>query len=111
MLRSVERLLNANGFSTKGHSSAEAFLANADLTRLGCLVLDIQLGGISGVELWQHLKQSGVDLPVIFITALEDETLEQAAIDAGCVAYLRKPFPAKSLITAVNTALDILPSS
>lgn len=109
MLRSVERLLNANDFSTEGHPSAEAFLAKADLTRLGCLVLDIQLGGMSGVELWQHLKASGVDLPVIFITALEDESLERAAVEAGCFAYLRKPFPAKPLIAAVNMALVLSP--
>ena len=109
MLRSVQRLLNANGFSTEGYPSAETFLAQAPLQNLGCTIFDIQLGGMSGVELWQHLKESGSDLPVIFITALEDETLERAALEAGCVAYLRKPFPAKSLIAAVNTALVILP--
>ncbi len=109
MLRSVERLLNANGFPTEGFLSAETFLTHAQLQSLGCMVFDIQLGGMSGVELWHHLRQSGVDVPVIFITALEDETLERTAAEAGCVAYLRKPFPAKSLIAAVNAALVLLP--
>ena len=111
MLRSVERLLNANSFPTEGYPSAETFLAHADSKSLGCMVFDIQLGGMSGVELWQQLRESGIVLPVIFITALEDDTLERAAVEAGCVAYLRKPFPAKTLIAAVNTALALLPRS
>jgi FixJ family two-component response regulator len=109
MLRSVERLLNANGFPTACHPSAETFLAHADLKSLGCMVFDIQLGGMSGVELWQHLRRRGIDLPVIFITALEDDTLERAVVEAGCIAYLRKPFPAISLMAAVNSALVPFP--
>ena len=104
MLRSVERLLNANGFVTEGYSSAEAFLNEAQTGRFRCIVLDIHLAGMSGVELWQHLKQAGICLPVIFITAVDDETLEREAIKAGCTAYLQKPFPAESLIAAINNA-------
>ncbi|NRP75355.1 Transcriptional regulatory protein FixJ [Ensifer psoraleae] len=110
MRRSVERLLNANGFATEGHSSAEAFLSRADASRIGCVVLDIHLGGMSGVELWQRLKASGVNLSVIFITAVEDEALELEAVKAGCVAYLHKPFPAELLVSAVNRALTVSPS-
>ena len=109
MLRSLERLLNANGFQTEGYLSAETFLAHADLGSLGSMIFDIQLGGMSGVELWQHLRESGIGLPVIFITALEDDRLERSAVEAGCVAYLRKPFPAKSLIAAVERALVPFP--
>ncbi|KSV68199.1 hypothetical protein N183_31610 [Sinorhizobium sp. Sb3] len=105
MRRSVERLLNANGFATEGHSSAEAFLSRANASRIGCVVLDIHLGGMSGVELWHRLKASGVNLSVIFITAVEDEALELEAVKSGCVAYLHKPFPAELLISAVNRAL------
>ncbi len=109
MLRSVERLLNANGFLTEGYSSAEAFLSQAHTSLVRCIVLDIHLGGMSGIELWHRLGHVGINLPVIFITAVDDETLERDALNAGCVAYLHKPFPAESLVAAINSAL--LPSS
>lgn len=107
MLRSVQRLLKLHGFPTEGYPSAESFLSLAQLQNIRCIVLDIHLGGMSGVELWQHLKQVGTSPPVIFMTAVEDDALEKAALSAGCVAYLRKPFPAESLIFAVNTALGL----
>ena len=105
MRRSVERLLNANGFVTEGYASAEAFLGKAHVGTIRCIVLDIHLGDMSGIELWQHLKQSDLSFPVIFITAMDDETLERETVKAGCIAYLQKPFPAESLIAAVNRAL------
>jgi FixJ family two-component response regulator len=101
MRRSVERLLKVNGFVAEGHSSAEAFLS-----QIGCVVLDIHLGGMSGIALWHRLKDTGTDLSIIFITAVEDEALEREALKAGCVAYLHKPFPADLLIGAVNRALE-----
>ncbi len=106
MLRSVERLLNANGFLTEGYSSAEAFLDHAQTSGTRCIVLDIHLGGMSGIELWHRLKHSGINLPVIFITAVDGEALEREALNAGCIAYLHKPFPAESLVAAVNSALQ-----
>jgi FixJ family two-component response regulator len=105
MLRSVERLLNAHGFATEGYSSAEAFLHRDTATRIGCIVLDIHLGGMSGIELRSRLKDAGSSLPVIFITAVDDKALELEGAQAGCVAYLHKPFPASSLIGAVSKAL------
>ncbi|MEK1890993.1 MAG: response regulator [Phyllobacterium sp.] len=104
MLRSVERLLNAHGFATEGFSSAEAYLHCA-VGKIDCLVLDVDLGGMSGIELQRRLRDSGSKLPVVFITALEDDALEAKAARAGCTAYLRKPFPAASLINAINKAL------
>ncbi|WP_018324401.1 response regulator transcription factor [Rhizobium giardinii] len=106
LLRSVERLLNANGFLTEGYSSAEAFLSQAQTSLVRCIVLDIHLGGMSGIELWHRLKHIGIPLPVIFITAVDDETLEREALNAGCIGYLHKPFPAESLVAAVNRALQ-----
>ncbi|MFQ6162845.1 response regulator transcription factor [Sinorhizobium meliloti] len=105
MRRSVERLLKVSGFATEGHSSAEAFLSRANVSQIGCVVLDIHLGGMSGIELWHRLKASGINLSVIFITGVDDEALELEAVEAGCVAYLHKPFPADLLIGAVNRAL------
>jgi FixJ family two-component response regulator len=104
MRRSVRRLLNAHGFVTEEYSSAEDFLRYSAATEINCLVLDIDLGGISGIELQRRLRASGSKLPVIFITALEDGALEAEATQAGCIAYLRKPFPANLLIDAINSA-------
>jgi FixJ family two-component response regulator len=110
MRRSVERLLNAHGFPTEGYSSAEAFLHRDTSSRFGCIVLDIHLGGMSGIELRHLLKGSGSKLPVIFITAVDDKALELEGAQAGCVAYLQKPFPKALLLDAVNKALGAAPT-
>lgn len=105
LLRSLTRLLDASGFATMGFSSAEAFLAGSVVNRATCLVLDINLDGMSGIDLRRRLTRSGNTLPVIFITALNDEAIEQEARSIGCVAYLRKPFGGKELIGAVSLAV------
>jgi FixJ family two-component response regulator len=105
MRRSVQRLLNAHGFLTEEYSSAEAFLSRDAASKIECLVLDVDLGGTSGIELQRRLRDSGSKLTVIFITAVEDDALELEATQAGCVAYLHKPFPGASLINAINNAL------
>lgn len=103
--KSVERLLSASGFVTETYSSAEDFLRGAQTSKISCLVLDVNLGRMSGIGLWHHLKDHGVNLPVIFITAVENDTLKREAINAGCVGYLQKPFAGEALVTAINTAL------
>lgn len=105
MRRSIERLLNAHGHQTHGYASAETFLESDFAATIGCLVLDIHLAVMSGIQLRRWLRDSGSRLPVIFITAVDDETLEVEAREAGCVAYLRKPFAAKFLLSAVDGAL------
>jgi FixJ family two-component response regulator len=105
MRRSVRRLLNAYGFLTEEYSSAEAFLSSDAASRVECLVLDVDLGGMCGIELQRRLRDGGSKLPVIFITALDDGALEAEAAQAGCIAYLHKPFPANLLIDAINNAL------
>jgi FixJ family two-component response regulator len=105
MRRSIERLLNAHGYQTEGYASAEAFLGRGSANAIGCLVLDIHLGEMSGIQLRRQLRDSGFSLPVIFVTAVDDEALEAEARDAGCAAYLHKPFAAKFLLSAVEEAL------
>ena len=104
MLRSLERLLNASGFDTEVFSSAEAFLARNSAREAACLVLDIHLGGMSGIELRRRLAASGSAVPVVFMTAFDDESTHDKAMEAGCVACLHKPFPARMLIGAIETA-------
>jgi FixJ family two-component response regulator len=105
ILKAIGRLLKAHGFRLESFASAEAFLARDSAHELACLVLDIHLGGISGIELQRRLKASGCRLPIIFITAIEDDATRRDAMAAGCVAYLRKPFAARLLIDAIDSAM------
>jgi FixJ family two-component response regulator len=102
MRKSLERLLAAYGYRTEGYASAESFLARGHPAIIHCMVLDIELGGMNGIELRQHLTIAKPGLDVIFITALDDEILEMKADQVGCVAYLRKPFAASSLLSAIE---------
>jgi FixJ family two-component response regulator len=103
--KSLKRLLNAYGFTTEGYASAEAFLDAGAERRTACLVLDIHLEGMSGIELRQQLTASGSTLPVIFITAVDEDELEEEAVQTGCVAFLRKPVSAELLKSFVSKAL------
>ena len=104
MLRAAGDLLDANGFATVAFSSAEEFLARGGDRGADCVLLDIDLGGMSGIELGQQLKVFGSALPIIFMTALDDDAIEQQVVTAGCVAFLRKPFSQGALIDAVRKA-------
>ena len=104
MLKAIGRLLAAHGFRPEAFASAEAFLNRNWAREPACLVLDIHLGGMSGIDLQRRLKASGSRVPIIFITAIEDEAARGEAINAGCVAYLRKPFMARLLIGAIDDA-------
>jgi FixJ family two-component response regulator len=105
MRQGLNRLLSAHGFHVQMFSSAESFLEDIARCEADCLLLDIHLGGISGIDLQRRLTSSGTDLPVIFMTAIDSETTRQEAFDAGCIAYLKKPFLGKLLIDAINRIL------
>ena len=104
MLRGIERLLHAHGVETRGYGSAEAFFASDSLSMLTCVILDIHLAGESGIELRRQIRAAGFDFPAIFITASDDTSLEAEAREAGCIAYLQKPFPCEFLIAAIDQA-------
>ena len=103
--RGLERLLKANGLDVRTFGSAEEFEAKADLTEAGCLILDIHLGGMSGIELRCKLTGSGSDVPVVFVTASDNEATLRAAVSAGCIACLEKPVRASVLMDVVGEAL------
>ena len=106
MLKAIQRVLSAYGFDTQVFSSAEAFLDSRAANEALCLVLDIHLRGISGIELGRRLKAVRSKLPVIFITATDDEVIHREAIELGGIACLRKPFSPDSLIGAINKATN-----
>ncbi len=98
-------LLSALGYGTETFESAEAFIAAAATSRANCLVTDVQLGDISGVELVHQLAADGYKYPTIFMTALDDDGIRDKAAAAGGIAFLSKPFPADLLIEAIFKAI------
>jgi FixJ family two-component response regulator len=105
LLKSVVRLLAHHGIDSLTFTSAEALLASDGVQTATCLLLDIHLGGISGIELQRRLAASGSHWPVIFMTASDDEATRNEAMDAGCIAYLRKPFAGQVLLDAIGKAV------
>ena len=103
-LDAVGLLLDAHGFDAITFGSAEAFLDRGAAAQVDCLLLDIHLGGLSGIGLRRRLGASGSTLPVIFMTALDDEATRAQALSAGCVAYLQKPVRARQLMDAIHKA-------
>ena len=104
MLRGVQRLLREHGYDSMSFSSAEAFQKNDDFAEAICVVLDINLNDDSGIEVRHRLKAAGIALPVIYITGKDSPATRMAAIESGCLAYLTKPFAAKSLIEPIERA-------
>src|ERR1700731_214715 len=92
MLQGLNRLLLAHGFRVEKFTSAESFLDDVASCEAKCLLVDIHLGGMSGIDLKRRLVSAGSDMPVIFMTAIDNKATRQEAFDVGCVAYLRKPF-------------------
>ena len=106
LCRSLARLLHASGYHSVTYLSAEAFLDDTKRPAFDCLVLDIQLSGMSGIELGQQLSEHGVTIPVIFLTAHEDwQTLKQS-IKTPYAAFLRKTDPGEVLIAAIDKAIQ-----
>lgn len=108
--KSLGRLLRGAGFEVETFPSAEEFLARDTACHLDCLVLDISLGGMSGLELRAELVQTGVRIPVVFITAHDDAATLRALQEAPKSPCLRKPFDESLLFEAIGTAMGEAPS-
>lgn len=104
--RSTERLLRIAGFKAQSFSSAGEFLKNAQPEGPACLVLDVRLPGLSGMDLQTELNRSGIQIPIIFITGHGNIPMSVRAMKAGAVEFLTKPFRSRSLLDAVRDALD-----
>ena len=101
----LESLLAALGYRTELYTSAEEFVHAAITTEASCLLVDIQLGDVSGIELGRQLSATGFDFPIIFMTASQEESHRRQAMDFGCVEYLNKPFHADQLDMAITKAI------
>jgi FixJ family two-component response regulator len=103
--RSVSRLLRAFGIQTVTYTSAEAFLEDANRPRFDCLLLDIQLEGISGVELGRRLAAVNDTTPAIYLTAHDEPEIRAQAMAVGCARYFRKTDPGEQLLEAIRHAV------
>jgi len=94
------------GFEVRAFASAEGFLASDCVEQTKCLILDISMPGMTGLELQQDLKQRELDIPIIFITAQRDEAIRSQVLGQGATECLFKPFSDTALSDAVNAALE-----
>lgn len=103
-LRSLRRMLRQSGYETLLFPTAEAFAAQHDFAEAVCVLLDIELGERSGIEVRKQLKARNDSIPVIYMTGNDDPIVRTAALQSGCLAYLNKPFPAQALLDLIRKA-------
>lgn len=101
----TKSLLRSSGYTAQSFGSAEEFLESAQIAETDCLVTDVQMPGLSGVELQDRLLSDGHDVPTIFISAFPNPRLERQVLKSGAIAYLRKPFNEEELLEYIGAAL------
>jgi FixJ family two-component response regulator len=102
---SLENLIRSAGLRAQGFSSAEEFLRSNQVHETGCLILDVHMPGMSGLELQRKMASANSHTPIIFITAHEDADHRTQTLEAGAVAFLYKPFHEEELLDAIDAAL------
>jgi FixJ family two-component response regulator len=101
---SLENLIRSVGFRAQCFSSAEVFLRSNQVHETGCLILDVRMPGMSGLELQRQMVLADSQMPIIFITAHENDDWRTQALEAGAVAFLYKPFYEEELLNAIDAA-------
>jgi len=103
--KSTTLLIESFGFQAAGFESAESFLKSSQLHETSCLIIDVRMPGMNGLQLQSHLAAAGYKIPIIFITAYDDTVSRQRALQAGAVAFLSKPFGDEQLLQTIRSAL------
>jgi two-component system response regulator FixJ len=106
VLKALKRLLKSAGFNVKAYSSALDFLNCGYEKQSGVLILDVQMPEMSGIEVQKKVVDSGSKMPIIFMTAHENEEIQKVAMEAGAVAFFQKPFEEDALLSAVSTGRE-----
>jgi FixJ family two-component response regulator len=101
----TDNLLSSHGYLVHTFASAEAFLQSARLNDSSCIVTDVQMPPMSGLDLLTHMRSRGYTVPFIFITAFPEESVRARALKAGAICFLAKPFAAPALINCVEAAV------
>ena len=102
---SLDDLIRSIGFRTQGFPSAEAFLNSNQARDTACLILDVRMPGMNGLDLQRQIVAANWRIPIIFITSHADDDARVRALDAGAVAFLYKPFREEELLNAIDAAL------
>jgi FixJ family two-component response regulator len=110
VLEATKDLVETMGFRTATFRGAKAFLASNTADAAACLILDVQMPGIDGLQLQQLLVSANRGIPIIFVTAYPNERTRRRALKAGSVAFLSKPFSREELLHCIRLALDDKPS-
>jgi FixJ family two-component response regulator len=103
--RTTTFLIESFGFRAAAFESAENFLKSGQLHETSCLIVDVQMPGMNGLELQSELAAAGYDIPIVFVTAYDNKVSRQQAMQAGAVAFLAKPFGDEQLLQTVRLAL------
>jgi FixJ family two-component response regulator len=102
---SLDNLIRSVGFQAQGFPSAEAFLRSNQARETACLILDVRMPGMNGLELQRQMGAANWQIPIIFITSHADDDARARALEAGAVAFLYKPCREEDLLTAIDAAL------
>jgi len=105
--KSTTLLIESLGFQAAGFESADSLLKSSQLQETSCLIIDVRMPGMNGLQLQSHLAAAGYKIPIIFITAYDDKESRRRAMQAGAVAFLAKPFTADLLLQTVHSALPV----
>ncbi len=103
--RTTTLLIESFGFQAAAFESADTFLRSGRLQDTSCLIVDVQMPGMNGLQLQSHLAAAGCGIPIIFITAYESNDSRQRAMQAGAAAFLGKPFSDEQLLQTIRSAL------
>jgi FixJ family two-component response regulator len=103
--RAMTNLIRSLGYVAAAFPSAEAFLGSGRLDDTDCLITDLQMPGLSGVELQDALRARGKKTPMIFVTAFGEDRVRRRALEAGAIAFLSKPFEEARLVAHIESAL------
>jgi FixJ family two-component response regulator len=102
----IEVLMRSIGLVAQAFSSGEEFLRSPELSRTGCLVVDFDMPGMTGLDLHNNLSRLGKSIPTVLITAYPSDDIRARALRAGILCYLPKPFDESDLLSCIKTALD-----
>lgn len=103
--RTTTLLIESFGFRSVAYDSAESFLRSGQIRNTSCLIVDVQMPGMSGLQLQSHLNAAGCGVPIIFISAYESKGFRERGMQAGAAAFLGKPFSDEQLLQTIRSAI------
>ena len=107
MREALRRLMKSLGYTAEAFASAEDFLSSRQIPGTSCLIADVQMPGMTGLELYHHLVAAGKTIPTILITAYPDDSMRERALGDGVVCYLNKPFDENDLLACIHSSITI----